>query len=424
MTAFRFIHTADWHLGQSFYGHERDFEHGRFLDWLRETLIAKKPHALLISGDVFDTVNPSATAQRRFYDFLARVHAASPDLQIVVTAGNHDAAARLEAPAELFRSLNISAIGTVARDSDGAIRYGKFLVPLKGSDGGIAAIAVAVPFLRPSDVPEVPDANDAYLDGMRALYNEAVAAACKLREAKYPGAVLIAMAHCHLQGAEESRDSERRLIIGGEEALGEDVFPAELAYVALGHLHRPQRFQGGRIQYSGSPIPLSFSEKDYSHRVVEVSVEPGKPAVCEGLQIPKSASLLRVPAKGAATLDEVLRLLRELPDEGTVPPDERPFVEVRVLEDGPDPTRRTQIEQAIAGRAARLAVFKLDRPELAASAEALDGNGDLSLASLASLDPLEMLESAHLERFGMALDAELLDAFREIIAEEARGRSE
>lgn len=416
MGAFRFIHTADWHLGQSFHGYDRDFEHAQFLDWLRQTLIEKKPHALIVSGDVFDTVNPSATAQRRFYDFLARVHAAMPDLQIVITAGNHDAAARLEAPAELLRSLNITAVGTVARGSDSAIRYGKFLVPLKGGDGSVAAIILAVPFLRPSDVPEVLDAKDPYVDGMRALYREAVAAACDLRERKYPGSALVAMAHCHLQGAEESRDSERRLIVGGAEALGDDVFSAELAYVALGHLHRPQKFQNGRIQYSGSPIPLSFSEKDYAHQVVEVTVDAGAIA-CEAIAIPKTASLVCVPAKGAAKITEVVRLLGEFPAEESVPPGERPFLEVRVLEDGPDPTRRSRIEQALTGKAARLALIKLELPARTAGLERAD-QPELSLESLTSLDPVAMLEAEHQERFGCPADDELLAAFRKILAAE------
>ena len=81
---FRFIHTADWHLGQSFHGYDRDYEHGRFFDWLLATIVERNPDALIVAGDVFDTVNPAASAQRRFYDFLARVHAAAPDVQVVL----------------------------------------------------------------------------------------------------------------------------------------------------------------------------------------------------------------------------------------------------------------------------------------------------------------------------------------------------
>ena len=88
------FHTADWHLGQTFHGFDRDYEHQQFLDWLLAELRIRKPNALIVAGDVFDTINPSAAAQRRFYTFLADTHAALPELQIVLTAGNHDAGAR------------------------------------------------------------------------------------------------------------------------------------------------------------------------------------------------------------------------------------------------------------------------------------------------------------------------------------------
>src|SRR5262245_37538432 len=68
----RLIHTADWHLGQSFYSHDRAFEHQRFLDWLLETLVAERADVLLVAGDVFDNANPSAESQRQLYRFLSR----------------------------------------------------------------------------------------------------------------------------------------------------------------------------------------------------------------------------------------------------------------------------------------------------------------------------------------------------------------
>ena len=93
---FTVFHTADWHLGQSFCGFDRDYEHRCFLDWLLSEMQSQRPDALIIAGDVFDTINPSAVAQKRFYNFLADAHAALPRLQIVLTAGNHDAGARLD----------------------------------------------------------------------------------------------------------------------------------------------------------------------------------------------------------------------------------------------------------------------------------------------------------------------------------------
>ncbi|NJL27806.1 MAG: exonuclease subunit SbcD, partial [Thermoanaerobaculia bacterium] len=86
----RLIHTADWHLGQTFYSHERSLEHQRFLDWLLATLEREQADVLLVAGDVFDTANPSSEAQRQLYGFLSAARRLDPAPQIVLTAGNHD----------------------------------------------------------------------------------------------------------------------------------------------------------------------------------------------------------------------------------------------------------------------------------------------------------------------------------------------
>ncbi len=413
----RILHTADWHLGQSFHGYDRDFEHGLFLEWLLRTISERHFDALLLAGDVFDSVNPSAAAQRRFYDFLARAHAVSPLLQIVMIAGNHDAAARLEAPAGLFERLNITAVGTVARDAAGEINYEKFLVPLKDATGCVGAIAIAVPFLRPADVPLVAGASDAYLEGVSKLYKRAMEAAKALRDRAHPQAILVALGHCHMQDAVESRDSERRIVIGTAESLRADTFSKDLAYVALGHLHRPQELDGGRIRYCGSPIPLSFSEKDYAHRVLEVSVEDTGSVSVSALAIPKAAFLLRLPASHAAPIGELLQLIHETSFDDTLPLEAQPFLEVRVIDDGPDPTRRRRIEESLDGKAVRLASIKVESP-------ARVGDSDASvdtcptLADLTSLDPEEIMRAAHRERFNTEPDSSLLSALREILAAE------
>ena len=293
------FHTADWHLGQSLCGFDRDYEHRCFLDWLLAEISSQRPDALIVAGDVFDTINPSAVAQKRFYNFLADAHAALPGLQIVLTAGNHDAGARLEAPAGVLDSLNTSVVGTVGQDAEGNIDLAKFLVPLTDHAGRVQAIAMAVPFLRPSDVPLVNNAADPYLDGIRELYRRTTTAAVALRAELHPEAALIALGHCHLHGGEESRDSERRLVIGGAEAIGPDVFDPEIAYVALGHLHRAQQFDNGRIRYSGSPIPLSFAEAGYRHQLLRLTFEKTQLTSTEEILIPRVAMMLRIPAIGS-----------------------------------------------------------------------------------------------------------------------------
>ena len=117
----KIIHTADWHIGQTFFGYDRFQEHQYFLDWLTDQITTQQIDVLLISGDIFDVANPSAQAQRQFYRFLRRVTEQNPGLQIILIAGNHDSASRLETPIPLLEEMNIQIRGTVRKRADGTI---------------------------------------------------------------------------------------------------------------------------------------------------------------------------------------------------------------------------------------------------------------------------------------------------------------
>lgn len=413
------FHTADWHLGQSFCGYDRDYEHCCFLDWLLAQVKSQRPDALVVAGDVFDSINPSAVAQKRFYNFLANACTTSPGLQIVLTAGNHDAGARLEAPAGLLESLNISVVGTVKQDDSGNIDVTRCLVPLKNQDGIVQAIVMAVPFLRPSDVPLVENAADPYLDGVRELYRRTTVAADVFRAQHNPNAALIALGHCHLQGGEESRESERRLVIGGAEAIGPDTFGAQIAYVALGHLHRAQQFDGGRIRYSGSPIPLSFAEASYKHQILKLTFEATQLVSAEEMAIPRTAMLLRIPSSGPAPIDEVLAQIEALNLDQALPLDQYPFVEVRVTEEGPDPLRRRRVEQAMEGKPLRLASIKVESADRETKADVV--TAALQNVDLKTIHPEDIFHDAWREKYGNDPDIRVLEAFREILLQEARG---
>lgn len=416
IVTMRIFHTADWHLGQTFHNYDRDYEHGCFLDWLLGQIAARKPEVLLISGDVFDSVNPPATAHKMYFDFLGRTAEEHPGLQIVVTAGNHDAAARLEAPGRLLNRLNVYVRGTVETTADGQIDYSKFLVPLKDASGSVGAIVLAVPFLRPSDVPQIRDTADAYSAGIAAFYQQLTESAVRLRDAEYPGAVLIGMGHCHLVNGAESQDSERRLIVGGLEALSAAAFPKELCYVALGHLHKPQSFEEGRVAYSGSAIPLSFTEREYRHRVWELECGPAGLLERRSLEIPRAVPLLSVPEKAAVSMDELETILKNADYGAPQSLEQHPFLEVRCLDDGPDPSRRHRIEQALAKKPVRLASIKFDPREKTDLAQ--DGAGADGLGDLRTIDPLEILRVAYREGYENGEpDAAMIAAFREILTE-------
>ena len=125
----RILHTADWHIGQLFYEYDRTYEHRQFLEWLITTLTEEEIDVLLVSGDIFDSSNPSAASIKMFYSFLNRAVTQNPHLQIVVTAGNHDSASRLESPKPLLESSHIHIVGIVEKDGEGAVDYPAITIP-------------------------------------------------------------------------------------------------------------------------------------------------------------------------------------------------------------------------------------------------------------------------------------------------------
>lgn len=145
----KLITTSDWHIGNLFHGSDRLPEHRHFLQWLLSQLRAQQPDALLVAGDVFDNGNPSAAAQSAYYEFLDEATQACPDLHIIITAGNHDSASRLEAPRALLTRQRVEVRGHVHRtwqqQEEGGrwvIDYEDLMIPLTGRTGGGARRAL------------------------------------------------------------------------------------------------------------------------------------------------------------------------------------------------------------------------------------------------------------------------------------------
>lgn len=349
----RLLHTSDWHLGHTLYDVSREAEHAAFLDWLLETLESQAVDALLVAGDIFDTANPSAEAQAAWYQFVARARRRRPRLDVVVVGGNHDSAARLDAPDPLFAALGVRVVGGLPR-AKGELDLERLLVPVHDARGRVGAWVAAVPYLRPSDLPPVgADAGDRLVEGVRAIYTEVLEAA---RRRKQPGQALVAMGHCYMTGSELSVLSERKILGGNQHALPVDLFPEDLAYAALGHLHKAQRV-GGRegVRYSGSPLPLSLSEAHYRHQVLVVDLEGETLGQVRPLSVPRTTDMVRVPAKDAVPLEEVLERLAALPGWDAGAPDwTRPYLEVCVALPRPEPALRHKVEKALEGKAARL----------------------------------------------------------------------
>ncbi|NHZ44331.1 exonuclease SbcCD subunit D C-terminal domain-containing protein [Massilia aquatica] len=419
----RLLHTSDWHLGQTLHNHDRTYEHQCFLDWLLDTIVLECPDALLVAGDVFDTANPSAASQKQLYRFLQQARRRAPSLDIVIIAGNHDSPGRLEAPAPLLEAYGTTVVGHVARRRDGEIDLERLIVPLHDATGAVAAWCIAIPFLRPGDVPRLPPPDaaapasdapppDPYLNGIALLYQQVFALAKARCE---NGQVVVAMGHCHMVDGQASLDSERRIVIGGTEALPAAIFDPAIAYAALGHLHLAQRVaQKEQVRYSGSPLPLSFSEIAYQHQILRIDLHDGAVTV-DALPVPRAVDLLRVPSK-PAPLEEALAALGAL-ELDDLPLVAQPFLEVRVLLDAPEPGLRGRVEAAIAGKPVRLAKIEPTRKHNGAG----EAGTVLSLEQLAQIQPDDIFRRLYRQKFGDEAPPDQLSAFAELMLPGALG---
>ena len=399
----RLFHTSDWHLGQNLHGQERDFEHACFLNWLLAQLATRQPDVLLIAGDIFDTVNPPVKAQERLYDFIVSAHEQHPALNIVMIAGNHDSGSRIELPAPLMRRLRTHALGRVLWLDDGQLDAERLMIPLPDATGQIAAWCLALPFLRPAEVTGAHLGDD-YLRGIGQVHEWLIEAANAKRQ---PGQALVAISHAHMAGGSVSEDSERSLIIGNAEALPASLFGPSISYVALGHLHKPQKVNGEeRIRYCGSPIPLSFSEISYPHQVLEVQLEGETLVSVEPLLIPRAVNLQRI---GPAPLSEILSQLSGVPDVDLLADTQRqPWLEVRVILDEPQPDLRQQIETALQGKSVRLVRISA---EYAGTGTRGDEDDNARLIELDQLTPQELFSRAWLDSYGREADEQTLKDF-------------
>jgi DNA repair protein SbcD/Mre11 len=445
----RILHTADWHLGHTLRDHSQEAEHVHFLHWLVQTVVARRVDVLLIAGDVFDSANPPPAAWRLWFQFLGELKRERPEVQVVVIAGNHDSAARLEAPRDLFAAFDVRVVGSVARGNDGALKFDELIVPLRGPDGKVAGVCAAVPFLRSSDVlalvPPKPTAAptrcdgdyvlpspgqepesaevlgpDPLIEGMRTLHEELFAAA---RARLQPGQALVAMAHGYLVGGALSELSERKVLGGNQHALPLDLFPADCAYVALGHLHRPQQLAAHEhIRYSGSPIPLSMPEREHAHHVVFADLNGAQLEKVWSLRVPRLVPLLRIPERGELEPGAALAAIAQLPPREPRQAEElRPLLEVAVRLPEPAPSIGEQIARACAEKNVRLVRVEVVMTGSAPGAAGADAGPPVELASLRPEDVF--LRRYQRDHEGPPPEP-LLAAFRELLDSVENGIAE
>ncbi|MUP46000.1 exonuclease subunit SbcD [Gramella sp. BOM4] len=313
----KILHTADWHIGKKLHKYELTEDFNLFINWLIEYISSEKIEVLLISGDIFDLANPSSEARKQYYQALVKLQ--QLDCKIIATGGNHDSPAMLNAPADLMRALDMEVIGGLPENLE------ETLVPIYSSNGQLELVIAAIPYLRDADlrtgagITDYESRLEAIREGIQKVFNSA-ADICRQ---KYPEVPVIAMGHLFTAGMESS-ESERDIQIGNLAAFQASQFGTYFKYVALGHIHKPQRVNTSiPVFYSGSPLPLSFSERKDEKRVLVLDTEKGFEP--ESIPLPNFRQLLRL----SGNLEELQLKLNALENHSKL----TSLIEVDLVED-------------------------------------------------------------------------------------------
>ncbi|ASM51779.1 exonuclease SbcD [Pseudoalteromonas espejiana DSM 9414] len=405
------LHTSDWHLGQQFYEHDRREEHTAFFTWLLTTLKEQQIDLLLVAGDIYHTATPSASAENQLYQFIKDAKKCCPQLHVVIIAGNHDSANRILAAQPLLAQFDTHVVGRfdINTPSNTVIEL---------NINNKRAVVVAMPFLRSSDISSLSQTKNgpSYAQGVANAYELALDHAYKINEQNSP---LIVMGHLHAKGGDISSDSERNLVIGGEESISANVFGNKANYVALGHLHKAQQVaKNETIRYSGTPIPMSFSERNYTHQVNVIEFKSDEKqtisTTVNPLYIPRSADVIILPKGECVPLSDLCEQIKNFDTaQNTV----APYLRVKLKSSDTDTTFREQIELALEGKNVKFCGIERVREQTTQT------NNDPvfeDLSEIEMLNPQNLLEQAFAndkDMAGQSVPDELKALLNNVISE-------
>ena len=391
----RIIHTSDWHLGHILYGYDRSREQKSMLSQIEEIVKTEKPDALVVSGDVYHTGQPSAAVQKMFTEAVMRMHDACPEMEIVITAGNHDSASKHEVSRILWETQKGNMIGSVDKND-----LDKLIVEVSGK-----GFVIAIPYVNERSVPE---------GFCQSLLD-------KVAERNTGSLPVVISAHTTVDGSnftghEDIRELKdiRELSVGGIDSVGLEEFGEGYDYIALGHIHKPQTIAGsrGRVRYCGTPLPVSFDETyEHSVSVVEIASRGAAPQIRE-VAVTNSCPLVNIPSSGYRKWEEVEELLKDFPKDNPA------YIRLNVeVEDSLPPDAVVEARSILSGGLGLFCTINARR--------STTGKSDRRALSVSEFRAMEPLEVARLyaEDMGVTFTDDLAALFREAEKEVKDDRS-
>ncbi len=395
----KILHTSDWHIGQRLYNRDREEEHQLFFDWLIQQIDQHKIDILLVSGDIFDVGYPSNAALKLYYQTLTRLQNTHCK-HVVIIGGNHDSVSTLHAPREILKYLNVHIVGGIT----GQIK--DEIIEIRDENNTLRALVAAVPFLRDRDIRQSV-AGETYLERSEAIrqgiikhYSELAEILQAYKNQKIP---IIAMGHLFAVGAIRS-ESERDIHIGTLGNIEVNDLPSGFDYVALGHIHKPQIIgKNQRIRYSGSPIPLSFSERSDNKSLVMIDFSiQDKPEIAL-LPVPNFRKLVSF----SGSFSKISSLLTNYQSDSEL----SDWAEIKIEEEKHDPALISRFEQLMESldKVEILKYFFNFKDKISGADQLYDEN-----TSLDQMDVKEVFDKL-LEKEGTPNYKELKLSFNELI---------
>ncbi|MBQ6166167.1 MAG: exonuclease SbcCD subunit D C-terminal domain-containing protein [Muribaculaceae bacterium] len=394
---FRFIHTSDWHLGQNFYGYDRSAEQRDFLQQLAAIVAEQRPDALLVSGDVYHTPSPSNSAVSLYVKSMLDIHEACPEMAIIVIAGNHDSAARLESDSLLWRLAGVTVLGGIARNGDGTADLDRHLVRV--GDKGIVA---AVPFGYAANFPQIAG-NTATRDQRQQAYFQALLD--RAAELNPDGLPVALMAHLAVSGSNITGHDSTVLM----DSVALNELGTGYDYAALGHIHHPQQLSQ-QARYCGTPLAVSFDEQcEHAVSLVEIATHGTTPVVSRHA-IRNIRPLHTIPPTVPADFDSVMEQLQGISEEDA-------YVRLNVLVDGHLPhDAQTRAAQLLAEKHCRYCCIKRTLP-----ATARPQGSTMSLEQLSSKSPQDVANQYFADKTGNPMSDLQRELFNEALQQVLNG---
>ncbi len=383
----RILHTSDWHIGKRLSDRERLPEQADALDEIAEICNQENIELVLVAGDVFDTFTPPAEAEELFFSKIKKI--AGNNRAVVIVSGNHDDGIRLSAAAPFAQESGVYLFGNrpkkACADADRKVRAvesGDFYLILENERGEKVYIN-ALPYPNEASLKE---------DKKQESYSEKISRWIARGEEGYSkGLPYIVLTHLFVAGGKCS-ESERDIDLGGARAVPLTVFPNH-AYVALGHLHRPQKI-AQNICYSGSLLQYSFDEANTKKSVRILETDGESIRTIKEVPLRSGRKLIRLECNGA---EEALKILSNYSDE---------FVELTLNLNAPLTSNETQsLKDACEGL-----IFINPR---------VNAEGVEPVVQRARLLPAELFNEYYRSKFGGNADGELTEKFLSLLEEEA-----